>query len=371
MYLVVLLSISIHSCYLGSKVVVSLLALELGASQFTVGVLAAFYALVPLLLGIYSGRLADTIGMRRPMIIGAACTGLAMLAGFVFPSLTGLWAVALLMGAGFVLFNVSIQNLAGGFGRPEQRARNFSLLSIGYSTSAFLGPTFGGFSIDTMGHAATFGCFALFTLVPIIVLAWNEKLTKVDTPPAAGEERNALDLLRDAPLRRLIITSGLTVAANELFAFYLPVYAHSIGLSASTIGIILGTYAVASFVTRFALPVLLRRLGIERLMVSFMLIAAGAFALLPVTHQVSLLMAIAFVIGIGLGCAQPLLMMLSYEKSPSGRTGEVTGLRLTANNVARVVIPLLSGALGALLGAAPVFWLNAINLAAVSYISRK
>jgi len=48
MYAVVILSIAIHSCYLGSKVVVSLFALELGASQFTVGVLAAFYAIVPL-----------------------------------------------------------------------------------------------------------------------------------------------------------------------------------------------------------------------------------------------------------------------------------------------------------------------------------
>jgi hypothetical protein len=33
MFLIALLSIAIHSCYIGSKVVVSLLALELGASH--------------------------------------------------------------------------------------------------------------------------------------------------------------------------------------------------------------------------------------------------------------------------------------------------------------------------------------------------
>jgi hypothetical protein len=49
----------------------------------------------------------------------------------------------------------------------------------------------------------------------------------------------------------------------------------------------------------------------------------------------------------------------------------VTGLRLTANNVARVTIPLISGALGALLGAAPVFWLNAVNLTAISWLARR
>jgi len=368
---VVLLSVAIHSCYLGSKVVVSLLALELGASQFTVGILAAFYALVPLLLGVWSGRLADTVGMRVPMLIGAAFTGIAMATGFISPNLTGLFLVPLLMGAGFVLFNVSIQNLAGGFGRPEQRARNFSVLSIGYSVSAFIGPTIAGFSIDFAGHAATFGLFALFTLVPVGVLAFNNSLTQIAGPPGARDERSTLALLADAPLRRIIVTSGLAVAANELFVFYLPVYAHSIGLSASTTGMVLGTYAVAAFTTRFALPALLRRFRTERVMVSFMLIAAGAFVFLPFTQEAPLLMALAFIIGIGLGVAQPVLMMVSYERSPAGRTGEVTGLRLTANNVARVAIPLISGALGALLGTAPVFLLNAVNLAAVSYLSRK
>ena len=122
MYRIILLSVVIHSCYVGSKVVTSLLALELGASQVVVGILATCYALVPLLLGVYSGRLADTVGMRLPMLVGASCTGSAMLIGFSWPHLGTLFAVSLLMGAGFVLFNVSIQNLAGGFGRPEDRA---------------------------------------------------------------------------------------------------------------------------------------------------------------------------------------------------------------------------------------------------------
>lgn len=371
MYLLIMISIAIHSCYIGSKVVVSLLALDLGASQVVVGTIAACYAIMPLALGIYSGRLADTIGMRWPMLIGAFCTGAALVTGWLWPTLPGLFVVSLLMGASFVFFNVSIQNLTGAFGRPEDRARNFSLLSIGYSFSTFIGPTFAGFSIDYSGHAATFGFFALLTLLPIGILIFNRSLTEVSVPAAAGKERSAFALLRDPPLQRLIIISGLTVAANDLYAFYLPIYGHEAGHSASTIGLILGSYALAAFLTRFALPVLMRRLRADQVMVAFMLIAASAFVFLPMTQQATSLMALSFVIGLGLGCAQPVMMSLCYEKSPAGRTGEVTGLRLTANNVARVVVPLLSGALGAGLGAAPVFWFNAMNLLAVSYLSRK
>lgn len=371
MSVIVLLSIAIHSCYLGSKVVVSLLALELGASQLTVGVLAAFYAVVPLFLGVYSGRLADTRGMRGPMLVGAVCTGLAMLTGFLSRELTGLLLVSALAGAGFVFFNVSIQNLAGAIGQPEQRARNFSWLAIGYSVSAFIGPMSAGFSIDHAGHGMTFLFFSFFTLLPIGVLTFRPDFAHVQPATTTGEKRSAFDLLGNATLRRLVIISGLSVASTELYAFYVPIFAHSIGLSASTIGVILGSYATAVFLSRFMLPALLRRLRPEQVMFASMLFAALAFAIFPLLRNIYALLGTSFIIGLGTGCAQPVLMTVAYEKSPAGRTGEVTGLRLTANNVARVAIPLLSGALGAALGAAPVFWMNALNLAVISYLSRK
>jgi MFS family permease len=371
MYLIVLISIAIHSVYIGSKVVVSLLALELGAGQVVIGVLAALYALVPLLLGVYSGRIADTTGMRAPMIAGAVCVGAAMISGFLWNTLTALFVVAFLAGAGFVFFNVSVQNLTGGYGRPEQRARNFSMLSIGYSISTFIGPMTAGFTIEYAGHARAFLLFALFTLLPIAVLAVHSKLTRINAQPAPQDKRSALDLMRMPQLRQLVIMSGLIVAAWDLFGFYVPIYAHSIGLSASSVGLILGVYAAAAFVVRFAMPLILRRWRGNQVMMFAMLLAACAFVAFPFFDSLNTLMAIAFVIGLGLGCAQPLSMMLAYERSPAGRTGEVTGLRLTANNVARIIIPIVAGTIGAALGTAPVFWINALNLAAISWMSRR
>ena len=40
MFLIVAFSIAVHACYIGSKIVVSLYALQLGANQVTIGVLA-------------------------------------------------------------------------------------------------------------------------------------------------------------------------------------------------------------------------------------------------------------------------------------------------------------------------------------------
>lgn len=371
MYLIALLSIAVHACYIGSKVVVSLLALELGASQLLIGVLAALYAVMPLMLGVYSGRLADTIGMRGPMLVGAAFATVAMLCGFAWQALAALFVTATLMGAAFVFYNVSIQNLTGAYGRPEERARNFNILTIGYSVSTFIGPMIAGFSIDYAGHASAFLIFALLTLVPIAVLTFYPRLVRVPLHKLEREERRALDLLRSPPLRSVIVMSGLMVAGYELFGFYMPVFGYSIGLSASTIGVIMGTYATATFATRFVLPLILRRLQPQQVLFAFMLLAAGGFLVMPFLRGVYAIMLVTFAIGFGMGVGQPISMTMAFNRSPAGRTGEVTGLRLTANNLARIVIPLTAGALGTAFGMVPVFWMNAVNLSAVSWLARR
>jgi MFS family permease len=371
MFLIILCSVAVHSCYIGSKVVLSLSALALGASPFTVGILASFYAVVPLLLAVYTGRLADTCGMRLPLLAGAVFTSLAMMTGFFWRDLDGLFLVSILIGTGFVFFNVSIQNLVGSVGRPEHRTRNFAWLAMGYSVSTLVGPVFAGFSIDHQGHPLTFLWFAFFPLLPIVALAVKRDFARTATISPSEKKRQTTDLLHDPMLRRLIIISGLSVASSELFAFYVPVFAHQIGLSASAAGMILGSYAIAILMMRFVLSRLLAHLTPHQIMFAFMLVAALAFAVFPLMRSIYPLMGVAFIIGLGVGAAQPLLMTFSYEQAPPGRTGEVTGLRLTANNVARICMPVIAGALGGFAGAAPVFWMNAANLAVISFLSRR
>jgi MFS family permease len=371
-FTIIAMSMAVHSCYIGSKVLVSLYALDLGASQLTVGLLAAFYAVAPLLLGVYTGRLADERGMRMPLLLGSIVTAIAMVVGFAWRELAGLFLVALLVGGGFVFFNVSIQTLAGGMGRPEHRTRNFAWLSIGYSGSSLIGPVFAGFAIDHFGHAFTFLMFSFLPLLPIGILLFKPQITRTRKSIAATTASgNTFDLLKDERLRKLILISGLSVASAELFAFYVPVFAHQIGHSASTIGVILGSYACAIVVTRFMLGKMMKHLTVEQIMVWFLLLAAAAFAVFPFLRSAYALMAAAFTIGIGVGVTQPLLMSISYERSPAGRAGEVTGLRLTVNNMARITMPVISGAIGAALGASPVFWMNAVNLLATSFLSRR
>ena len=175
--------------------------------------------------------------------------------------------------------------------------------------------------------------------------------------------------MRLPSLRRMIIVSGLVTTGWDLYTFYVPIYGHSIGLSASTIGTILGAFAAASFIVRVALPVLTRRFSVETVLAGAMVLAAALFVPFAFIEYVPALLALSFGIGLTLGVSQPLTLNLTYNRSPAGRSGEVTGLRLTINNITHIAVPLAAGSLGALLGIAPVFWASAGILLASGWLT--
>ena len=273
-----------------------------------------------------------------------------------------------LIGIGFVFFNVAVQNLAGTLGNATDRTQNFSTLSLGYSSGHMIGPVIAGLMIDRYGFGPAYIAFAVLALAPIATMAVMRELGAHGTRKESSTN-SAFDLLRVPPLRRMIIVSGLVTTGWDLYVFYVPIYGHSIGLSASTIGTILGAFAAASFIVRVGLPVLTRRFSVETVLAAAMCIAALLFLPFTFITFVPLLLALSFGIGLTLGVSQPLTLNLTYNRSPAGRSGEVTGLRLTINNITHIAVPLAAGSVGALLGIAPVFWTSAGILLASGYLS--
>ncbi|MFZ9530049.1 MAG: MFS transporter, partial [Burkholderiales bacterium] len=352
--LITLLTLAMQGGHMGSRVVASLLALNLGAGPMLIGVLIAAYSIFQLAFALVVGRISDRYGSRRPMLGG--------------PTLPALFISAALIGIGFVFFNVAAQNLAGTLGNAEERTRNFSTMSLGYSSGHMIGPVLAGIMIDRHGFGAAYIAFALMTLAAILALALTRQLGAhgARSEPASS---SAFDLMRLPSLRRMIIVSGLVTTGWDLYTFYVPIYGHSIGLSASTIGTILGAFAAASFIVRVALPVLTKRFSVETVLAAAMCLAALLFLPFTFITFVPALLALSFGIGLTLGVSQPLTLNLTYNRSPAGRSGEVTGLRLTINNITHIAVPLAAGSIGALLGIAPVFWASAGILLVSGYLS--
>jgi MFS family permease len=346
-----------HVVLNGSRVAVSLDALALGGSAATVGALMALYAVLPMLLSIPAGRLADRIGARTPMLVGSCGVAVAAVLPAIFPGLWTLFVSASLLGVGFMAFQVPAQYATGEMGGPAERTRNFGLLALGYSTSAILGPLAAGILIDAAGYRWAFGVLAVAPLLPIVVLGANRLPLPGPHPAHAGTPaRNAFDLLTHKGLRRVLIVNALVSMAWELLTVFVPLFGNSIGLSASQIGLILASFATATFIVRLAVPVIVRSFEERRVMMTALLIGGAVYLAIPFSRHGTTLMALSFVLGLGMGVTQPMVLAALHSHAPPGRLGEVTGLRMSLVNLVAVTVPLAFGAVGSTVGLAPVLW---------------
>ena len=101
------LGIASHTVLAGSRVAVSLAALGQGASAFTVGVLMALYALLPMLCAVAAGRLSDRIGVRRADARRRDRASGGCFAALVSLNLWALYASATIVGMSFMVFQIA------------------------------------------------------------------------------------------------------------------------------------------------------------------------------------------------------------------------------------------------------------------------
>jgi voltage-gated potassium channel Kch len=147
------------------------------------------------------------------------------------------------------------------------------------------------------------------------------------------------------------------------------VYGRTVGLSASAIGMVMSSYAVAAFIVRLGMHGAARRIGEIGVLTASLFIAGATFFLVPLVSQAPLLALVAFLLGLGLGCAQPITILLTYNHAPAGRSGEALGMRLTVNKLTQIAVPVVFGGLGSAFGLIPVFWANGAFLLAGGVVS--
>ena len=194
----------------------------------------------------------------------------------------------------------------------------------------------------------------MLTVVALLALAliWvnRELLPARDRRVSGPEPLHPLELLKHTELRHVLIATALVSMSWDLQTFVIPVHGTRVGLSASEIGFVLGSFALATFTIRLAMPWLSRRFTEWQVLTYTLFCATLAFGLFPLFSSLVPLIAVAFLLGLGLGAAQPNVMSLVHSRSPQGRVGEALGLRSTIIHGSQVVLPLVFGAFGSVLG---------------------
>jgi predicted MFS family arabinose efflux permease len=247
--------------------------------------------------------------------------------------------------------------------------RNFSLLALAFSASSTLGPILAGFAVDGVGHQGAFLALASGVLLNLVVLLRKRfAIPRQEAPHPAGANQRLIDLVRMPGMLSVFVVAGSLSIAWDLFTFVMPIYGTRIGLSASVIGLILGVFGIAVFVVRLVLPLVAQRAREWNTLIAAMFLTGAVLVAFPLVEGVTLLMILAFLLGVGLGGTQPLVLALLYERAPPGRGAEAVGVRTLLLNFAQASVPLAFGALGSALGMVPVFWAMGAGLLAAAYV---
>jgi MFS family permease len=351
-----------------ANMVLVLYALKLGSPAFMIGLLGAMFAVLPMIFSMPAGKIADRYGSRALLMACFAGSGLGLLVAWAFPGVTAMFIAAALIGLSLAMV-VPLQNLMGHISTPETRARNFANFSLGMGSANLAGPLIAGFFVDLAGPAITCLYLTLLNAAGIaMLLAWGRRLPH--TRSGTRAKGSVYGMLRISNVRRSVATSSLINVGRDLYQFYFPVYAHGIGLSASLIGIVQATNFGAELAVRLFLARLLRKFREEQLLAYAFFVGAVSLVLMPFFESVYVLLVLSFMLGLGMGCGQPIITMLMYSYSPKGRSGEALGLRMTFIHFTKLIGPVVFGAIGSALGLAAMFALNAAIMAGGGMLSR-
>ncbi|MCZ8520943.1 MULTISPECIES: MFS transporter [Paenibacillus] len=346
-----------------SRPAITLFASELGAGTLQIGMLTSSYALLPLLLAIHAGKLADRFGDRLPVLIGSIGCAFGMAMPYLFPSLWALYVSQFAVGVSHVFIAICLQNVLGHAAQTkDERDSYFSMLSMSVALAGFIGPVAQGYLSEQVSYAAVFLIAMFFCIIPVAVVRFIPIIKHRGIKEAAVSEpegsSSALGLLRIPLLRNALATSALVLYSRDIFVAYFPLYGARMGISESNIGWILALQGLAMVFVRLFLPALTKLLGRERVLLGSILTAGLGFVLIPYASSVWLLLMTSVLMGIGLGCGQPLSMSTTYNASPKNKTGEVLGLRLATNRLSQLVAPLFFGLVGTGVGLVSVFYVS-------------
>lgn len=360
---------------MGSRPLVPMYSVDLGIGPEEIGVLVAMFALIPLVLAAVAGSWMDRHGSGRALFVSVLIGGTGLMLPFLLPGRAGLYISQLIAGSGFTVFILAAQNQVGRAGRDAwSRERSVAVFSMGVALGSFVGPLIGGIVGDHLGYDSGFlilGVLSLGAAAFVYPLLAGDRRAEEDHLKSGSRAtpglRNPLRILGyHRYMGRAFLISSLVLMAKDMYVAYFPLYAISVGLSASWIGAIVALHNGGGVVMRFFMLPLVRVIGKDRVIILSILFSGVCFLLLPLAGGLATLAAISLAMGLGLGLGQPLSITRTINLSPSDKVGEVLGVRLACNRFTQLVTPLALGGLVIWTGVTGIFLIIGTLMAAGS-----
>jgi DHA1 family tetracycline resistance protein-like MFS transporter len=316
-----------------------------GANGLLLGLLVASHAAMQFLFAPRWGRLSDRIGRRPVMLITIAGTALSLLFLGLADSLAQIFLARLLSGIFGSNISVATAYLTD-VTEEADRTRWMGMIGASFAVGFTLGPPIGGL-LSRAGHGVPMlvaaGMAALNFIWAAVQL--REPTRRSERPVANLTGR--LDVLRDPVLGRICIVYFLfSMAVTQLETTFAFLMSHRFGYDALGVGFIMLAMAIViGAIQGGGMKRLAARYHERRLILVGLSLMTVAFFSVPLPYSIGLLMVPLAVAAVGRGISQPPMMSLVSLGADEGSRGIVMGVFQSCASAARVVGPLIAGAL--------------------------
>jgi MFS family permease len=346
--------------------------LSLGYDARDVGLVAAAYALLPLVAAIPLGRYSDRRHAGSHLAAGCALEVLACVLLGVADTAATLAAASTLLGLGHLAVALGVQDVIARESSPDRHDQHFGLLTAGVSLGQLAGPLIAGLVLGGRGGTALTGATsrAMFVAAAIAagaaacgVLAQRRRPPGPVVQPLETRSGSVRTILATPGVPAGIFASIAVLSAADVFTAYLPVLGDERGIGPGAVGVLLALRAASSLAARIGIGSVVARVGRLRLITVSAFAAACAFCGVALSGDLALLAILSLVAGFGLGFGQPLSMTIVAQLVPQHARATAMAVRLSGNRVGQVAAPAAAGLVAGSAGTAAAFWLLAAILA--------
>jgi len=355
-----------------------------GARAAVVGLLMGTYSLAQFVFAPIWGRVSDRVGRRPILLLGLA----GSVAGYTMFGFAGTLAMLFIGRSVMGIFGATIptaQAAVADVTEPHDRARGMGLIGAAIGLGFILGPAIGGIlaHLSTSKNPYALPCLAAAGLAALNLVAAAFFLPESlparvrNAPPVRASRIAQLSRgLSDPRLRILVLIYFLFTLGFTMMEATLTLYIENrIGSPdhaqlVRRVGYLFGFIGVIQVVLQGALVGrLARRFGEARLLAAACVLAMVSLASVPAAASWPAIYVVAFGLAAAHGLMQPSVASLISRAAGIDVQGGALGTSQSAASLARVVGPVMAGALFQQISpSAPYFVAAALALGAAGCV---
>jgi MFS family permease len=348
------------------RVTISYRAVELNLSVIFLGLIAATFAIFPIIIAVRVGRFIDTGRDAETNWVGSAIFALACGSFALWSSPAGLMVGSMVMGIGHIMLMASQQMLCVRASSPRTIESVFGNYMVAGAVGQGLGPYVVGWFGGATAIPPTQTLFAAGAVMAAACagVALTMRPRRDRPKPIAAKDVVPVNALLRLPGLAAILGAGIVlISSSDIVVIYVPLLGTERNIDVHAIGLLLTTRSVASMVARLLYTRAVIAFGRWPLMIGSTFLYAASYAVFALPLPLWAMHAAIAVMGFSFGFAATLTITITVSLSEAAQ-GTANSIRIMGNRVGQFVLPFSAGLVAAFTGVAGLFLILAAGVGA-------